>query len=135
MDADAPSDVIAEIQNFWRERIASAQAAGIVKNRICLDAGFGFGKSLQENLSILRRGRELRDWDGENVFPILSGTSRKSTIGKVLGEDAIENRIWGTSATVAIAIQNGADVIRVHEVKEMAQVARMTDAIARDCFR
>lgn len=126
---ETTNDLIAEIQAFWRERIAAANAAGIDDNRICLDAGFGFGKSLEENLEILRRGRELKIFDGQNEWPILSGTSRKSTIGRVLGKESASERIWGTAATVAVAIQNGADLIRVHDVQEMAQVARMTDAI------
>ena len=120
-------DVIAEVIAFWRERIRVARENEIADERICLDAGFGFGKSAEENLEILRRGRELRDFG----FPNLSGTSRKSTIGKVLGESEISQRIWGTAATVAVAIQNGADIVRVHDVKEMAQVVRMTDAIVR----
>ena len=128
---NAKNDLIAEIQDFWRKRVTAAKIAGVNKNRICLDAGFGFGKSLAENLEILRRGRELRHFDEFNLWPILSGTSRKSTIGRVLHEENSSARIWGTAATVAVAIQNGADLIRVHDVREMAQVARMTDAIVR----
>lgn len=120
-------DVIAEIISFWRGRIGAAQNAGIAPQRIALDAGFGFGKSVEENLEVLRRGRELADFG----FPTLSATSRKSTIGKVLSEDVAENRIWGTAATVAIAIANGCDIVRVHDVREMAQVASMTDAVVR----
>ena len=120
-------DVIAEIEEFWKERVAAAQAAGIAPERIILDAGFGFGKSLEENLEVLRRGRELREFG----FPILSGTSRKSTIGKILGDAPVEERLWGTAATVALAIANGCDVVRVHDVRKMAQVARVADAVAR----
>ncbi len=100
---------------------------GIDRNRIALDAGFGFGKSVEENLEILRRGRQLSDFG----FPTLSATSRKSTIGKILGDAPIEERLFGTAATVALAIANGADIIRVHDVKAMAEVARMSDAIVR----
>ncbi len=121
------NDVIAEIRDFWTDRLSAAQAAGIARERICLDAGFGFGKSYEENLEILRRGRELRDFG----FPLLSGTSRKSTIGKALGDLPVEERTWGTAATVALSIANGADIVRVHDVKEMAQVARMADAVVR----
>jgi dihydropteroate synthase len=104
----------------------------IARERICLDAGFGFGKSLDENLEILRRGRELKNFEYENFrFPILSATSRKSTIGKILGDLPPEERVFGTAAATAIAIQNGADIIRVHDVKEMAQVARVCDAATR----
>jgi dihydropteroate synthase len=88
---------IAEITHFWADRVAAAEAAGVTRERIALDAGFGFGKSLDENLEILRRGRELSDFG----FPTLSGTSRKSTIGKVLDDAPVDERQWGTAATVA----------------------------------
>jgi dihydropteroate synthase len=122
------ANVVAEVLGFWRERVEAARAAGISGERICLDAGFGFGKSIEENLELVRRGQELRAFG----FPILSGTSRKSTIGKVLGEVPTDERIWGTAATVALAIGNGADVVRVHDVKQMAHVVRMADAIVRN---
>jgi dihydropteroate synthase len=125
--ADDSPDVIEEIKFFWSERVAAAQAAGVARERIALDAGFGFGKSLQENLQILRRGRELSDFG----FPTLSGTSRKSTLGKVLDDAPVDERQWGTAATVALAIAHGCDLVRVHDVREMAQVARMSDAIVR----
>jgi dihydropteroate synthase len=125
-------DVIQEIQNFWRARITALCEMGVARERICLDAGFGFGKSLDENLEILRRGRELKNFEYKNFqFPILSATSRKSTIGKILGDVPPEERIFGTAATTAVAIQNGADIIRVHDVKEMTQVARVCDAATR----
>ena len=125
-------DVIAEILAFWRERVEAAQHLGISPERIAFDAGFGFGKSVEENLEIVRRGRDLSDFG----FPTLSGTSRKSTIGRVLdareGGAPVEERLFGTAATTALAIANGADIVRVHDVREMSQVARMTDAIARN---
>jgi dihydropteroate synthase len=120
--------VIEEIKVFWSKRVAAAQSVGIAKERIALDAGFGFGKSLEENLEIVRRGRELRDFG----FPILSATSRKSTIGKILNDAPPQERVWGTASLTALAIANGADLIRVHDVKEMAQVARVTDAVVRN---
>jgi dihydropteroate synthase len=122
-----PHDVIEEIKAFWSGRIEAARQVGIADERIALDAGFGFGKSLEENLEILRCGRELR----APGFPVLSATSRKSTIGKILGEAPVEERAWGTAATVALAISSGADIVRVHDVKEMAQVVRVTDAVTR----
>lgn len=126
------ADVIEEIQNYWYARVETLSKAGISKSRICLDAGFGFGKSLDENLEILRRGRELKDFRFEDFsFPILSATSRKSTIGKVLGDLPPKERAFATAAATAIAIQNGADIIRVHDVKEMVQVARFCDAVTR----
>jgi dihydropteroate synthase len=126
------SDVIEEVLAFWQERVGAARSAGISDVRICLDPGFGFGKSVEENLELLRRGQELKNFG----FALLAATSRKSTIGKVLGDSIkgdlpVEERLFGTAATVAVAIHNGADIIRVHDVREMAQVARMTDAIVR----
>jgi dihydropteroate synthase len=119
--------VIDEVLAFWQQRVEAAQAAGIANERIALDAGFGFGKSLDENLEILRRGRELSNFG----FPTLSATSRKSTIGKILGDAPVDGRLFGTAAATALAIAHGADIVRVHDVKEIAQVARMTDAVVR----
>lgn len=121
------NDVIHEVLDFWRKRVDAARSAGIADNRIALDAGFGFGKSVEENLEILRRGRELSDFG----YPTLSATSRKSTIGKILNDTPVENRLFGTAAAVALAIAGGADIVRVHDVKEMAQVARVADAAMR----
>ena len=120
-------DVIAEVLDFWRARRQCANQADIGDDRLCFDAGFGFGKSVEENLALIRRGRELR----ESGFPTLSGTSRKSTIGKILDGAPVEARLMGTAATVALAISNGADIVRVHDVAEIADVARVSDAICR----
>lgn len=120
-------DVVAEVLSFWRQRVEAAAAAGIAPERIALDAGFGFGKSLNENLELLRRGRELAAFG----FPTLSGTSRKSTIGRILDDVPAAERLWGTAATVTLAIANGAEIIRVHDVAEMRQVARVADAVTR----
>jgi len=175
------NDVIAEVLEFWRERVKEAAKLGIARQRIALDAGFGFGKSVDENLEIVRRGRELSGFG----LPTLSATSRKSTIGRVLENQVLENRttddrtilkppidqasagaqkddsrtsdnpeingcsidnrgrnaarqsvtmedrVWGTASAVALAIANGADIVRVHDVREMALVARLSDAIVR----
>ena len=122
------NDVIAEVLDFWRARRAAANKTGISDGRLCFDAGFGFGKSVEENLALIRRGRELSDWG----FPTLSGTSRKSTIGKILDGAPVENRLMGTAATVALAIAGGADIVRVHDVAEIADVVRVSDAICRN---
>jgi dihydropteroate synthase len=111
-------DLVGDIMGFFEERIAAAAAGGIAPAQVVLDPGFGFGKTISHNLELLRRLGELM------------GTSRKSTIGTVL-DVPVEERIFGTAATCAVAIQNGADIIRVHDVREMVQVARMTDAIVR----
>ena len=119
-------DVITDIYDFLARRIEAAMTAGIEEKQIIVDPGFGFGKTVQHNLEILRRLREFCRLGR----PVLIGTSRKSTIGKVL-DKPVEERMWGTAATCAVAIANGANMIRVHDVAEMVQVARMTDAIMR----
>jgi len=125
--APAGGDVIGEVLAFWLHRIQAAQAAGIVPERIAVDPGFGFGKDLEENLDLLRRGKELAALG----YPVLSGTSRKSTIGKLLDNVPPEDRLWGTAAMVTLAIAGGADVVRVHDVKEMRQVVRVADGVVR----
>jgi len=120
-------DLMTEVCNYLQKSTALAEAAGIPRDQVVLDPGFGFGKTVEHNLELLRRLRELTSY-GQ---PVLTGTSRKSTIGKVLGGLPPEERVEGTAATVAIAIQNGADIVRVHDVTEMARVAKMTDAVVR----
>lgn len=124
-EGTASEDVIAEVKAFWQERMAVAVAVGIAPERIALDAGFGFGKSQAENLELLRRGRELTEFGR----PVLSGTSRKSTIGKILDNAPAGERVWGTAATVALAIANGSSIVRVHDVRPMVEVARVADAV------
>lgn len=122
------ADIISEILEFFRARIDVAVAAGIARDRILVDPGFGFGKSVQQNLHLLRRLGELRALGR----PIVIGPSRKGTIGHVLGGLPVGERLEGTAAAVAVSIVNGADVIRVHDVRAMARVARMVDAIIRE---
>ena len=117
-------DVVDEIKLFFEERIAYATAGGIPEDRLWLDPGFGFGKTVANNLSILRRLSEFKQFG----LPLMVGTSNKSTIGTVL-DAPIDARSEGTAATVAIAIANGADCVRVHDVGAMARVAAMSDAI------
>jgi dihydropteroate synthase len=119
-------DVIGDLLAGFRESLRIARQAGVPEERLIIDPGFGFGWEEEQNLEMLRRLAELRVLGR----PILIGTSRKSTIGKVLDLPA-EERLEGTAATVAIAIANGADIVRVHDVKAMVRVARMTDAIVR----
>jgi dihydropteroate synthase len=122
-------DVVDDIRRFFEERIRSATKLGIREDALWLDPGFGFGKTPQHNLELLRRLSEFKKFGR----PILIGTSNKSTIGAVLNV-SVEDRTEGTAATVAIAIANGADAVRVHDVKRMARVAKMTDAIVRGTF-
>lgn len=118
------ADVVDEISAFFEERIAFAEAAGIRREQLWLDPGFGFGKTVEHNLELLRRLDAFQRFG----LPVLIGTSNKSTIGAVLGTP-VDERAEGTAATVAVAIMKGAACVRVHDVKAMARVARMTDAI------
>lgn len=120
-------DVVRDVCDHLRARAEVALSAGIAPENIVLDPGIGFGKTVEQNLELLRRQRELL----APGYPLLLGTSRKSTIGKVLGGLPPEDRLEGTAATVALSIANGAAIVRVHDVREMARVARMTDAIVR----
>ena len=113
-----------EIISFLQERIDHVVREGIDPKQVLVDPGIGFGKTVAHNLEILRELSQLRSLG----MPILVGSSRKSTIGQVLDAE-VEDRIEGTASTVAIAIANGAHVVRVHDVKQMARVAKMTDAI------
>ncbi len=119
-------DVIADVHAGLAAGVAIAEGAGVPRARLIVDPGFGFGWTPLQNLELLRRLGELCALG----CALLVGTSRKSTIGQVLGR-AEGDRRWGTAATVALAIAAGADVVRVHDVDEMAQVARMADAVVR----
>lgn len=110
-------DVIGEIKEFFREGMLEYE-------NVILDPGIGFGKRRQDNLEILRRLGEFK----ELGRPLLIGPSRKSFIGEI-------DRLWGTAGTVAVAVANGADIIRVHDVREMRQVTEMADMISRNYVR
>jgi dihydropteroate synthase len=116
-------DVVREISAFFRERLNFALRAGIPRDKIFLDPGIGFGKTPEHNVEILRRLEEFR---GLGV-PLVLGTSRKSFIGRVLGGREPDDRVFGTAATVAVAVLRGAAVVRVHDVREMSDVVRVTD--------
>lgn len=118
-------DLMGEIVEFLREKIESAEAAGVAGEKLLVDPGIGFGKTIEHNLEIIKRLAELKVL-GKGI---VLGTSRKSFIGKVLDLDVPAERICGTAASIAVGIVNGANVVRVHDVREMVQVARLTDAI------
>ena len=120
-------DLVPDIFASLRRSVLLATGAGVEPEEIILDPGIGFGKTPDHNLEVLRRLGEFR---GLN-HPLLLGTSRKSTIGRVL-DLPIDQRVEGTAATVALSIAGGADIVRVHDVKEMVRVCRMTDAIVRN---
>ncbi len=120
-------DTIGDISTGLLESLRIAREQGLPEEQIIVDPGFNFGWTEEQALEMLRRLGELRALGR----PILVGTSRKSVIGKVLGDLPVDERLEGTAATVALSIANGADIVRVHDVKEMARVARMTDAVVR----
>jgi len=120
---DTTKDIISEMRRYFEASISIASKAGVPDNHIILDPGFGFGKVFAENYEILRRLEELT----ELGFPILSGTSRKSMIGKLLDVPP-KQRGAGTIATSVIAYQNGAHILRVHDVRENVDALRVTSA-------
>ena len=119
-------DVMMEVIASLQKSVVAAQRAGVPKENIIIDPGIGFGKTWQQDIEIIRRLKELKTLG----LPILIGTSRKSLIKIVLNLPA-NQRVEGTAATVAISIANGADIVRVHDVKQMVRVCKMTDAIVR----
>ena len=123
----ASGDVIADVAAGLRTSIQIAETAGLSPTMLIADPGFGFGWQQHENIEMLQRLFALKALG----LPLLVGTSRKSTIGTVLGDAPVEDRLFGTAATVALSIANGADIVRVHDVREIKQVAVMSDAIVR----
>nr|WP_315990053.1 dihydropteroate synthase [Desulforamulus aquiferis] len=119
-------DVMDDMMSFLKKSIDMAREAGVPQGNIIVDPGIGFAKTYEQNLEVLRRLRELTLLG----CPILLGTSRKSVIAKTLNLP-VDQRIEGTGATVALGIASGVDIVRVHDVKEMTRVARMSDAIIR----
>jgi 2-amino-4-hydroxy-6-hydroxymethyldihydropteridine diphosphokinase/dihydropteroate synthase len=126
-----PSGVIPGVARELLSRLSEAEEAGIRRWRIILYPGIGFAKTTEQNLELLRGLGELRNWPGLQGLPWLVGTSRKSFIGNVTGVQTPKERTWGTAVTVAAAVSGGADVIRVHDIKEMEVVVSMADAIWR----
>jgi dihydropteroate synthase len=119
-------DLIEDVKNELLGSVALAKHAGVDESRIVLDPGIGFGKTREHNLDLINRLGEVRSLG----YPTLLGPSRKSFIGFTLDLPP-DQRVEGTAATVSVGITRGADIIRVHDVKEMARVAKMTDAIVR----
>lgn len=119
-------DLLREITASLQWSTDAALDAGMSRSKLIVDPGIGFGKTADQNLEVLRNLRHIR----ELGFPVLVGTSRKSTIGRLLDLPP-EERVEGTAATVALAIAGGADIVRVHDVREMVRVCRVSDAIVR----
>lgn len=120
-------DIIDSMKAFFRKSVELADKAGMKRENIILDPGIGFGKTPEGNLEVLRRQQELLTLDGEE-YPLLLGTSRKSFIGAALGLP-VEERMEATGATCVIGIMKGAGIVRVHDVKPIARMCRMTDVI------
>ncbi len=119
-------NLIEDIKQELQESINIALNAGVKREQIILDPGVGFGKTVEQNLQIIRELDQFKTMG----FPILLGTSRKSFIGYTLDLPP-EDRVEGTAVTVAIGIDRGADIVRVHDVKQMVRVAKMSDSIVR----
>ena len=118
-------DVMRDVTCGLREALERARRAGIPRSRVILDPGIGFGKSVEQNCQLLARLGEL----ARLGCPLLVGSSRKTFLGALLGGAAEDSRMWGTAASVTAAVLGGAHIVRVHDVKEMAQVVRVADSI------
>ena len=118
-------DVVREVREYLGARLDAAVAAGIERDRLCIDPGLGFGKTYEHNLELMRDIDSLLDLGA----PLLVGPSRKSFVGKALGDAPMEERLEGTLAAVAWMAGRGAHVVRVHDVKETVRVLRVVDAI------
>jgi len=117
-------DVVTEVKGFLRSRIAAAEGAGIARERIVVDPGFGFGKTAAHNLKLLARLAEFQ----ELGVPLAAGLSRKSTLGKITGR-AVEERLAGSLAMALVALQRGATILRVHDVRETRDVIAVWAAV------
>ena len=122
-------DVLGDVMQGLRKSVILARKAGVPKSQIILDPGIGFGKSFAQNYELLQKLPQL----AKLGYPLLVGTSRKGFLGATLARDGKptppEERIWGTAATVTASILNGAHIVRVHDVREMVQVARVADCL------
>ncbi len=123
-------DVVGDIMWHWEERLKAAAEEGVLREQVIIDPGIGFGKLMEHNLEILRRGREFRSAGR----PLLLGASRKGFIGKLTGE-APDRRLGGSLGAAAAAVLNGADIIRVHDVRETADMVRVLEAVGRPEIR
>jgi dihydropteroate synthase len=128
-------DVMNDVVRGLRDSVAKARKAGVAKSQIILDPGIGFGKSHAQNYELLQKLPQLAALG----YPLLVGTSRKGFLGTTLARGGKpvppEERIWGTAATVTASILGGAHIVRVHDVAEMVQVARVADCVAHPELR
>jgi len=120
-------DILTEVSTDFRRAIAAARSFGVQDEQIALDVGIGFSKTLTQNLELLAKLDKLVEEFPK--FPMLVGTSRKSFIGKITGEEVPQNRLSGSLAAIAAAVWNGANIVRVHDVKETVEAVRVLNAI------
>ncbi|GAB1728957.1 hypothetical protein NU195Hw_g4987t1 [Hortaea werneckii] len=130
-NTEYPDGVVETVARELAARVEAAQAAGIRRWRLILDPGVGFAKTQEQNLELLRRLPDLIHHNAIQNFPWMVGSSRKGFIGQITGVQEARERSWGTAATVTAAVAGGADVVRVHDVPEMAKVVKMSDALYR----
>jgi len=122
-------DILREVSNGFRWSIEKAEKFGVNKNQIALDAGIGFSKTFEQNLELIAKIDKLKAKFSD--FPMLVGVSRKSFIGKILGEAPVDERLYGTLAANAVAVWNGANIVRVHDVRETVETLKVIDSIKR----
>jgi dihydropteroate synthase len=120
-------DIFAEIESDLTTAIQVAESRGVERNQIVIDPGIGFGKTLEQNLAIINHLDRFERFG----LPLMLGTSRKTFIGRLTGRRE-GDRLFGTAASVAVAILRGAHIVRVHDVKQLVEVARIADAIVSD---
>lgn len=123
-------NILEEVAGAFEESIRKASGFGVANRQICLDIGIGFSKTFEQNLELIAKLDKLSFKFGE--FPIMVGTSRKSFIGKILGDAATGERLNGTLASNVIAAWNGADIVRVHDVKETVEAIKVAEAIRKE---
>jgi dihydropteroate synthase len=119
------SDVVVEILDFFKQRIADCVAGGISRERLLLDPGFGFGKTLEHNLKLLQRLGEFN----RIGLPLLVGISRKSMLGAILGDAPVEERLYASLAAAVLALERGASIIRAHDVKPTVDALKVVHAV------
>jgi len=120
------ADVLAEVMAFLRARIAAVEVAGVARNRIVVDPGFGFGKTMEHNLTLLRNLQRF----SELGVPVLAGLSRKSMLGAITGQ-SVDDRVVASAAAALLAAQRGADIVRVHDVRATCDVLKVWSAIQK----
>lgn len=123
------ADIVHEVKNGLRRSVEKAESEGVERQQIALDVGIGFSKTFEQNLELLAKLEEI--CAGFSEFPMLVGTSRKSFIGKILNDAPSEQRLHGTMSSAAIAIFNGAKIVRVHDVCAAVETARVAEAIRK----